>query len=221
MTDPRDASRPSPSCSPAAAPAPQWQIPWSSSSPPSPIELWHVARGAAEARTALEEEEEEEEEGSWVEEGREEGEGAEEDEGASQAFDPTLSCPASLHRDDDNEEEGSRWSPDELFSVRHRSAEELGEGEEGGGGGEGDGGRGRSSPSGASRPRRNRRRSSLSRSRSLLGEEPSNGERLEDLIDSMLAMTVRRMRLGERERKAKPRRNLCSQKKRKVFWRPG
>lgn len=85
---------------------------------------------------------------------------------------------------------------DELLSVQQRrSVEEPGEGEEGGGG-EGDEGRGRSSPSGfASRPPRNRRRSLSRRSRSpSLGEEPSTDERVDDLIDSMLAMTVRGMR---------------------------
>ena len=147
-----------------------------------------------------------------------EGEG---DERARQAFDPArLSCSASFLRDDDfddEQEEGSRWSPDELFDLQHRSVEEPGAGEEGGGEGDAGGGRGHSSPSGASRPRRNRRRSSLSRSlsrsRCLVGEEPSGGdddERLEDLIDSMLAMTVRmkeETRIAawgrEREREAK------------------
>lgn len=201
MTDLPDA--PPPAAGAAAAPQ-QWQLPWSSSSPPSPIDLWHVARGAAAARTALEEEEEEqeEEEESWA---AEEGRAEEEDEGASRAFDAS-----TLSYSDNNEEEGSKWTLEELLSVQRRSVnEELGEGAEGGGGEEGDGGgdgggRGRSSPSGASsRARRNRSLSRRSRSPSL-GEEPSTDERLDDLLDSMLAMTVRRrMGRGEKEREAK------------------
>ena len=185
-----------------------------------------MPRGAAAARTALEEEEEEEGEQG---EGRAEEEGGAEDddegegdERARQAFDPArLSCSASFLRDDDfddEQEEGSRWSPDELFDLQHRSVEEPGAGEEGGGEGDAGGGRGHSSPSGARASRRPRRSSSslsrsLSRSRCLVGEEPSCGdddERLEDLIDSMLAMTVRmkeETRIAawgrEREREAK------------------
>jgi len=206
-----DASPPSSS---SRSPAPQrQQFPWSTSSPPSPIELWHVARGAAAARTALEEEGEGAEE-EWAEEdGAEEG-----DEGA--AFE-TRSCsasPRSLRRRGDDDKEGTRWSlEDGILLERCSGEEEPGKGEEE----EGGEGRGCSSP-GATWPRQSRRRCrrSLSRSRCLLAEEePRDGERLEDLIDSMLAMTVRVMRQGRecgREREETRRRKTSGLKKGRV-----
>lgn len=181
----------SPSFASSAA-APASRLPWSSSSPPSPIELWHVARGAAAARTAAaaaaapaasEEEAEDEEE---------------------EVFGPSRSCSVSL-RDGPGEETGWRGS------LSHENEGEVG------GRGEGDdkeedGRRVCSSPEDDDddpwQPPQRNRRSSLGRSyRSSSpsisldeGETCRDVRPLEDLIGSMLAMTVRS---GKRKNRVK------------------
>jgi len=192
-----DSSSPSPpsSSSPAAlAPAPprhHQQLPWSSSSPPSPIELWHVARGAAAARTALELVEEEE--------GKEKEEVEEEEEGSLDDLARPSSPSPPLLREGDETSSGwnlDGWVPSlkhgggdggasgEAAEERRGDEEEEERDEEaerdrsspdsGGDDDDGDGGGGDDH---------------RSRSFSLpLTGEPS--DQLEDLIDSMLAMTV-------------------------------
>ena len=202
---------PDASSSPSPAPQQRKQLPWSSSSPPSPIELWQVARGAAAARAALDEVEEE---------GRTE---EEEDAGAAEVFGQTLSCSVSLLQDGD-EEEGNRWRlEEELLSLECRRSGGEEPGEDGVEEGEGEGEEEEVEEEGRSSPGANQRRSSrhsLSRSRCPAAEKPGkDDEQLEDLIDSMLAMTVRRRMRDRVERREREGKTSGAQKREKFCLR--
>ena len=187
-----------PAAARSTARPPPLLLPWSSSSPPSPIDLWNVARGAAAARTAAFE----------VERGEEKQEGEEEEE------EEDLALPLCGNDDGEGEAGSSTgwnfdaWGGDSL--ARRHGGEGEAEEEE-----EEEAERVRSSSAAAADSENDdcsQRRGFSSPSSLPCNDEKNeeedvgdNDQRVEDLIDSMLAMTVSAFFIGK---KAKGKKRL-------------